>query len=795
MALYGCGGSSSGTTPTDPTPRPDQNVPLPAVHTLKAGTLTIGAGKEEVRGGVIFSCAAGTVACTLIVEDSLGTLIARWTGAKVTAAPGIHDGMLPAGHARHAEELGLAVLAASTTSITIPAGGTHTVGGVTFTNNGTTASNVTIKAGSGDGSLVYQYEGHKMVGSKAAVSVDLMAIDLGYKAIQGKGGLRSLAVALRAETATANPLQTVVFSDHAYTPPEDSGGSPITAGPTAGRFDGSGTTDVDGADPIVQTVVDGADTILPDATRNNDAAGTTLSLSTHDKGGALFGDGINDVQTTVKADTTPGWGMDPFAGCKPNSGECKELSEKSQYLPGLVDTPGTPKAGAPNADTPRAGEFTVTSRWTADANAAERWKATTDKMTLTTDTDTTTIWKETAMDDANQLLGTRVGGKVVVDLYSDIDFQRKISVLEVTTAADNSDTDNPVAEVKSFSTEAAIILGLHSGRSTSVSVNGELLPSVDPSDSTNADWVGADNADWLNVSFEKIALNAGHDVTLDEDFTLNQSEPGTFKGVPGRFVCTSSAGCSIRYTARDVKRSATALSGVRYTGAWVFQPDKAAEVYSPDTDWLAVGVWITQPNDNLGDHEFGAFAFGSDPFVKTNIAALTGTAKYAGDAVGRYAENDGTKGVAGLTAGRFAASVALTADFGTDAVGGTISGSVTGFKVQRYNTTDWMTKDDWTLNLESTSITPIDDTSTPSTFTGNTIAEGQASGHVQGARQLFGVWNGRFYGNTVPHVAASSHPKSVAGTFAATDKDDTDGYSLTLGGAYGAHLVPPPADD
>lgn len=57
-----------------------------------------------------------------------------------------------------------------------------------------------------------------------------------------------------------------------------------------------------------------------------------------------------------------------------------------------------------------------------------------------------------------------------------------------------------------------------------------------------------------------------------------------------------------------------------------------------DTDWLAGGIWVYLPDDvsDIGDVSFGAFANGGDPFPQDNIAGLTGTATYQGDAAGVY---------------------------------------------------------------------------------------------------------------------------------------------------------------
>ena len=80
-------------------------------------TITITAGESLVRGGVLFSCPAGSDDCVLMLANEAGTAVASYTGGMLTAASTTTQIGLPSGH-------GLA-----DGSVTIPAGGTYTVGG------------------------------------------------------------------------------------------------------------------------------------------------------------------------------------------------------------------------------------------------------------------------------------------------------------------------------------------------------------------------------------------------------------------------------------------------------------------------------------------------------------------------------------------------------------------------------------------------------------------------------------------------------------------------------------------
>ena len=183
-----------------------------------------------------------------------------------------------------------------------------------------------------------------------------------------------------------------------------------------------------------------------------------------------------------------------------------------------------------------------------------------------------------------------------------------------------------------------------------------------------------------------------------------------------------------------------------------------------DTDWLAGGIWVYLPDDvsDIGDVSFGAFANGGYPFPQDNIAGLTGTATYQGDAAGVYLDPSPEEGGPSL----FNARTTLTVDFGNDATLGTIRGTI-----------DSVTGEDGTpfpqspmLTLESADIGD----SGSGFFTGDTsMTYGDGAG-----RTFSGKWGGQFFGQ----AAATDAPVSVVGTFGAAT-DDGDGFV----GAYVAN--------
>ena len=179
---------------------------------------------------------------------------------------------------------------------------------------------------------------------------------------------------------------------------------------------------------------------------------------------------------------------------------------------------------------------------------------------------------------------------------------------------------------------------------------------------------------------------------------------------------------------------------------------------SGDTDYLVGGVWLVPGSEdregNPNPWDLVAFMDGSDPFMQDNLAGLTGTATYEGDAFGVYADmGEGDNK-------HFEADVELTAEFGGGATLGTISGSVSEFELDGERT-----EEIGVLTLGETSIGD----SSSGFFTGDTSLDGGFTGK----------WGGLFYGNG----ESDGKPGSVAGTFGAA----TDDESRSLLGIFGTY--------
>ncbi len=226
--------------------------------------------------------------------------------------------------------------------------------------------------------------------------------------------------------------------------------------------------------------------------------------------------------------------------------------------------------------------------------------------------------------------------------------------------------------------------------------------------------------------------------------------PGTYNGRTGYFRCLSSS-CG-RSTSNG------RLSSLQ--GQWIFVPAGGTTVSTPDTNYLAGGVWLFVPDNatSADNFVFGAFADGNDPFRQSNLVALQGAARYVGGAAGAY--TDRSENWAGYWTGQ----VTLDADFGGRSDLGSIDGSVTGIEA-----------DD---ELVSGSMR-LDRANIGSSNSG--FFEGQLNGTVNGIG-FTGRWGGQFFGNS----EADGKPGSVGGTAAGRSADG----SVSFVGGFGAFKRP-----
>lgn len=175
----------------------------------------------------------------------------------------------------------------------------------------------------------------------------------------------------------------------------------------------------------------------------------------------------------------------------------------------------------------------------------------------------------------------------------------------------------------------------------------------------------------------------------------------------------------------------------------VVYTDKAG---NSDTDYVDFGYWfLDYAADGHVGHFTHTFARGSMP--SGSLSAVTGTASYAGAATGLYVQGTGDD----AASGQFTATANLTADFGANTLGGTVSGFKDASGEYLYPS--------WLVNLHSTSFDA--DAARP-------MARGGTTGG--------GQWRAEFYGDS-----SAGAPGTAAGTF---DAHLANGH---VGGAFAAH--------
>ena len=247
---------------------------------------------------------------------------------------------------------------------------------------------------------------------------------------------------------------------------------------------------------------------------------------------------------------------------------------------------------------------------------------------------------------------------------------------------------------------------------------------------------------------------------------------GMLNGATGEFRCseggTAGACASIESSA-----------GVRLMGTWVFDPDSGAMAMMADPHFAYFGWWLNKGTTE--GVEAGVFhgvtdaAAAADQTLANPAAAdftlLGGTATYSGSAAGKYALNPSLSSASG---GHWTADATLTADFGTEATNGTISGMVENFMAggEEMN---------WSVALGATALT---ETGGFDSATGDPATGDGAVWTVDGvAGAESGAWSGQLRGpgdNNVPTVAT--------GMFSATHQTgDTTNVGQMIG-AFGAHL-------
>ena len=310
--------------------------------------------------------------------------------------------------------------------------------------------------------------------------------------------------------------------------------------------------------------------------------------------------------------------------------------------------------------------------------------------------------------------------------------------------------------------------GLHHWFAFTVRIDGVDIDDDNPAHAVNIADAGATSAAAQAANAKISPSGQGLDalvVTRANNDTLQ----GTYFGAAGTFKCVG-AECQI-------SRETTGTTPYTLSdGQWQFKPDADETVTLPDQDWLAFGVWLTAPDNNVdGYHHIGVFYDGMEAYANADTL-VAGTAKFTGKAAGYY--------VNGTMHGLFTADASLTATFGnTD----TLSGTIQNFRDSqgRYidsdnpntpNDPNQGGENDWGINLESTNLNANGTFGAPG---------GNTSGTADGVTWN-GTWMAQLYGPGGRAANSEVPPTGVAGNFRAITNELTGGgYKGVVGGFGG----------
>lgn len=206
---------------------------------------------------------------------------------------------------------------------------------------------------------------------------------------------------------------------------------------------------------------------------------------------------------------------------------------------------------------------------------------------------------------------------------------------------------------------------------------------------------------------------------------------------------------------------------------------------SADSDHLMFGWWLRPAASAAAQPEAGVFVDGSRPFSGAELAALSGSATYAGGAFAYALGNSSAVDVSpfllpsseGEGRAQLHGAVELTADFGAQTIGGTVF--LFGDPDNYDSEGEPPEPDPIVLALGSAAFDP---TASGGFFTGDTASRAESS--VSG---LSGKWGGQFYGapgegGRPPHAAGTFGAKrtgfSVLGVFLGRDGANVDDFLL-----------------
>ena len=211
---------------------------------------------------------------------------------------------------------------------------------------------------------------------------------------------------------------------------------------------------------------------------------------------------------------------------------------------------------------------------------------------------------------------------------------------------------------------------------------------------------------------------------------------GTFDGASGTYSCGANA--------NDCTSQAGDGGGIKLAGMWTFTANAGATVMVPDANYSYFGWWLEKDAGSPDTFKVHAFQNGTSAAVSVSNT-LSGTAKYMGPAVGKYAmvhdDGDGPS----HTGGHFTAMADLMADFGDR--GGVAMSKVTGSIKDFVGGSDTM--DTWEVKLDSSAnggdgsaVWHIGDNK--GTSTGSFTRVFREAGADLDPQTLTGTWQTRF---------------------------------------------------
>ncbi len=288
----------------------------------------------------------------------------------------------------------------------------------------------------------------------------------------------------------------------------------------------------------------------------------------------------------------------------------------------------------------------------------------------------------------------------------------------------------------------------------------------------------------------EVEADANNNVAAVEAYETMAS----FDGGSGTLKCAATTGDGCTVTLDEKGEVTTASEG------WIFTPAGDAKVDVADTNYLRYGFWLKRTTDADGATTYNAVetfadAMGHPETGNSDLAQVTGTAKYEGGAAGVYVKNvtDNEGAVFTATAGQFEAKVELNASFGGGGVASndqfTISGEVTDFTLHETDGPSYK-NDDWGVKLGLTDFSGRADGDAPGESGPSNSHDNEFSGTATGdSTAAAGSWNGVFWGNSASgdHDMDNETPDTSPQPVAVTGEFNANFTDGTAAGAFGAN--------